>query len=577
MDFVGADGSAAGVVDAAAAVDSVITCSTCHNEATAMLDSVTFPSGVVLAGLGDEARCMICHQGRESGVSVDALIAEAGVGDDEVSENLRFLNVHYAAAAATQYGSFAIGGYQYAGMTYDARFAHVPEYDTCFECHDSHSLEVKVEECTACHTDVAGAEDLPNLRLVGSTVDYDGDGDVSEGIAFEIQGLQEILGGALTANGVVYNADAYPYFFDEAGERFAAWTPRLLRAAYNYQFSMKDHGAYAHGGKYIIQLLYDSIADLDAALAEGLHRNDAGHFDGSSEAWRHWDEDGMVEADCARCHSATGLPVYIHEGVNVEEPLSNGMLCTTCHDSYEGFTRYVVEAVEFPSGATLAFESPDANLCLNCHQGRQAGADIAAAIEGLDDDAASDSLRFLNVHYFAAGATLFGSEAAGVYEYPGQEYVGRFAHVAGFDTCVSCHDAHALELNAESCSTCHAGVADAAEIRISETDYDGDGDVEEGLAGEVATMTEALYAAMQDYSAGIGNAVVYDGHAYPYFFNEAGERYAGWTPRLLRAAYNYQYFQKDPGAYAHNGIYSVQVLYDAIADLGGDVSGMTRP
>ena len=54
-------------------------------------------------------------------------------------------------------------------------------------------------------------------------------------------------------------------------------------------------------------------------------------------------------------------------------------------------------------------------------------------------------------------------------------------------------------------------------------------------------------------------------------------QYATWTPRLLRAAYNYQYAQKDPGAFAHNAKYVLQALYDSLEDMGADVSGMTRP
>ena len=50
-----------------------------------------------------------------------------------------------------------------------------------------------------------------------------------------------------------------------------------------------------------------------------------------------------------------------------------------------------------------------------------------------------------------------------------------------------------------------------------------------------------------------------------------------WTPRLLRAAYNYQYATKDPGVYAHNGKYITQALYDTLEDMGVDVSGMVRP
>jgi len=50
-----------------------------------------------------------------------------------------------------------------------------------------------------------------------------------------------------------------------------------------------------------------------------------------------------------------------------------------------------------------------------------------------------------------------------------------------------------------------------------------------------------------------------------------------WTPNLLTAAYNYQYAQKDPGGYTHNAKYVIQLLYDSIEALGGDVSAYTRP
>ena len=102
--------------------------------------------------------------------------------------------------------------------------------------------------------------------------------------------------------------------------------------------------------------------------------------------------------------------------------------------------------------------------------------------------------------------------------------------------------------------------------------------LKKGLKGEIDTMQEALLAAMSAYAESVGAApIVYDSHAYPYFFNDAGEGYATWTPRLARAAYNYQYAAKDPGVFAHNGAYMIQVLYDALEDIGADVSGMTRP
>jgi hypothetical protein len=50
---------------------------------------------------------------------------------------------------------------------------------------------------------------------------------------------------------------------------------------------------------------------------------------------------------------------------------------------------------------------------------------------------------------------------------------------------------------------------------------------------------------------------------------------------LLRVAYNHQWVNKDPGAFAHNGKYIVQILYDSLSDLGQkvtvDMTGMIRP
>jgi hypothetical protein len=434
-------------------------------------------------------------------------------------------------------------------------------------------------------------------------------------VAFEIEGLQSILLEEIQAYAretagtpIVYDPASYPYFFIDTnangeldeGEaaypnRFNAWTPRLLKAAYNYQTSLKDPGAYAHGGKYMIELLYDSIADLNAARAEGLTRIDAGHFAGSEETFRYWDEDGQVPGSCSKCHSATGLPTFLKEGANISQPVSNGFMCTTCHDAVPGYTRYEVGAVTFPSGAQLDTASPDANLCLNCHQGRESTVSVNRVIAGLDRDTPADQVGFRNVHYFAAGATLFGGEARGAYQYEGREYVGRFEHVASYDTCVECHDAHTLEVQVQDCTACHQGIDDLRGIRTSETDHDGDGDIEEGLSEEITALREMLYAALQAYAAEVlGTPIVYDGHSYPYFFvdtNANGEadegeltfanRYLSWSPRLLQAAYNYQYAAKDPGAFAHNGKYVLQVLYDSLADLATqvpvDIGGLVRP
>ncbi len=620
LDFLGADSSTPGVVDAPSPLGTVVECAACHNPVALEKTSVIFPSGVEVMGLGDEARCMECHQGRSSKATVDASIESAGLTAEDldvVNEDLGFTNIHYYAAAATQYGNIVMGGYEYEGKSYDARFDHVAPYDSCVDCHDAHTLELKLDECSSCHGSLNTPEDLLNVRFLGSLVDYDGDGNMEEGLYFEIETMREMLYEAMqtyaaevSGTPLVYDEMAYPYFFadtngngtvDGEESRFNAWTPRLAKAAYNYQVSLKDPGRYAHGGKYVIQLLYDAMEDLNQAIStpvdmSGMNRIDHGHFAGSEEAFRHWDEDGFVPSSCSKCHSDQGLPFFLAEGVNISQSPSNGLNCATCHDNVTTFSRYVVEEVLFPSGAMLSMSDLDSNLCLECHQGRESTASVDGRIGSLDPDDPTGGLRFVNVHYFAAGSTVFGTEAKGIYEYSGQSYLGRNEHVSQFDTCVECHDSHAQEVEIEACSICHAGVETAVDlhnIRFNEeqiyVDWDGDGDVAEGIFSEIETMRDILYSAMQAYAANTAgvDGIAYNAARYPYFFIDADgdgqlsadetNAYSTWTPRLLRAAYNYQYVLKDPGAYAHNGKYVVQVLFDTLVDIGADTIGMSRP
>ncbi len=629
MDYLGADGSAAGVVDVAQPVSNGITCEACHNDAALALSEVTFPSGAVVSGLGPEARCMVCHQGRASGSSIDSAIATNVLTDtlDTVSTELRFTNIHYFAAAATLYGTEVKGGYEYAGNTYDGKFQHVDGRDTCVGCHDQHTLELRIENCQECHTNVTSREDLANIRMNGSMEDYNGNGDVTEGISAEISGLQGLLITGIQAYAkqvagapIAYDPASYPYFFNDANDNgvvdaeetssdtaaYASWTARLLKAAYNYQLSVKDPGAFAHNAKYIIELLYDSIADLNTQLStpvdmSTLHRIDAGHFAGTEMAFRDWDAEGEVPATCSRCHSAEGLPLFVKEaaassdgvtGVTIAQPVSQGFECHTCHDVTQFPATYAVDGAKFPSGAVLTFgEGAPANLCITCHQGRQSTVSIDKAIGDAEADAVVEGLTFRNPHYFAAGATLFGTDAKGAYEYANQTYLGPHPHVTEFSaTCVSCHDTHELGIKTEFCTSCH-GDTEPEAIRKEEVDYDGDGDTTEGMSEEVSTVAELLYAAIQTYAADtLGTPVVYDPLNYPYFLIDGNANgvadpeeatrengYATWTPRLLKAAYNYQWVQKDPGAFAHNGKYILEVMYDSLKDLGADVTTLTRP
>ncbi len=609
LDYLGQDGSAAGIVDAAAPVGTVVTCEACHNPAANALSEVTFPSDAVVDDLGPEARCMVCHQGRASGDDVqDAIVAAAVGSDDELTTNLSFQNIHYYAAAATINAGRVRGGYQYEGEVYDWRFRHVPEYDSCTGCHDPHTLEVRVSDCATCHENIANVDDLKDIRMIASLgQDYDGDGNLVEGIYYEIQGLRQKLLSAIQAytvatglGAVCYDELAYPYFFKDTnengtceaneanfGNRLATFTARLLRATYNFQVGTKDPGGYAHNGKYIIQLLFDSISDLNSALTTPIDmanavRNDSGHFNGASQAARRWDANEEVTASCSRCHSGSeGFRFYVKHGVSiaVDEP-DNGLDCATCHDSYApNWDVLTVNSVTYPGGTVVSDPGQLANVCGTCHAGRESKKTI-------DDAIAANSLGFRNVHYLPASGVKKGTEAKVGYEYsekPGKVYAGEWTT---HGRCVNCHNpvntnhTFLIQNNTDCTNGCHFPTP-ISMVRTNHTlDYDGDGNATESLHDELYGLATLLYAEFRAAATGIKPC--YDKDTHPYWFRDTNDngvcdglevgssnRFNAWTPALMKAAHNYQIFQKEPGAWAHNFDYVAQLLYDSIEDLGG--------
>ena len=682
-DYIGADGSTVDVVNSPAPLGTTVECEACHADPERGIPNdrtyVIFPSGAVVHDLGPEAMCMTCHQGRASTKTVDAEIADSGVADeDEVSSELGFINIHYFPSAANQFGTMAKGGYEYAGQSYDARFAHIPGYNACNTCHNPHSLEVDLDACNTCHI----VDDPKDIRFIGSQVDYDGDGNLLEGIFYEIESFKDRLYATIQRYArevigvpIAYDEISYPYFFTDTNgngivdpeeadsdNRYSSFTARLLKACYNFQLAKKEPNAYAHGGKYVIELLYDSIADLGVKLNNGevhsdltmirfdrdrtpiagggkdhdklfgappvslgiepadsesqtgqggLLRTDEGHFDGSAEAFRHWDEDGEVSSSCAKCHSAEGLPYFIENGKTVASHISNGLLCSTCH-TVPPHTRYVAQ-VKFPSGVSKDM-GDSSNLCLNCHQGR-------ASKYTVDSEIASGPgpYRFINIHYFASAASLFGSEVHGGYEFEAKSYAGRkyySNHNGLFDTCVECHMGtlspnrardnsddlfhNVQHPNPADCVLCHGQDisqphpgADPTRFEFSGIrpatvpDYDGDKNKTESLQDEIYGLEQALYAQLQVYGKKIGKPIVYDALSYPYFFNDTnGNGVADpeeldsdngyeFNAPMLRAAYNFQMSKKEPCGYIHNSRYIAQLLVDSIGHLGGNVKPYT--
>ncbi|MDF1513474.1 MAG: cytochrome c3 family protein [Anaerolineae bacterium] len=162
LDYLGVDGSAMRIVDSPAKTGTVLYCNTCHNETGHNLDVVFFPDVAEIDGIGRWANCMRCHQGRTSTATVREVTE--GLADDEVSEELTFVNVHYAIAAATRHGSEVSGGYEYAGRSYEGWYPHTEDYDACTECHDAHSTQINPAICQPCHSNVVNYQLRRHVR-----------------------------------------------------------------------------------------------------------------------------------------------------------------------------------------------------------------------------------------------------------------------------------------------------------------------------------------------------------------------------------------------------------------------------
>ena len=236
---------------------------------------------------------------------------------------------------------------------------------------------------------------------------------------------------------------------------------------------------------------------------------------------------------------------------------------------------------------------------MTCHQGRESTASVNKAIAGQGLDTVNPKLTFVHVHYFPAGATIFGTQAKVGYEYAGKIYAGRFGHVEGMNTCTTCHDPHSGVTRADKCGTCHQGVktlADTKGIRMNSSgDWDGNGRVE-GIAREIDNLKTELYAAIQQYARAVGGAAIaFTPDGFPYWHTDTNgngtvdadefrpaNAYRGYTPRLIQAIYNYSFVLRDPGAAYHNGSYAAQLLYDSLESLAASgkieasVKGKTR-
>src|SRR5512137_1039356 len=206
------------------------------------------------------------------------------------------------------------------------------------------------------------------------------------------------------------------------------------------------------------------VPNMDAFLASG-------HADAKAMAFNDWNEANPPEVPtaCARCHTSAGFQEFVSTGkVAKNIPAPAGTLeCETCHNA----TATELVSVTFPSGKVVTTGEEGEALCMTCHQGRESKVsvdkqisdtfkvtDVDAVVAPMVSNGVTTTFGFRNIHYFAAGATLYGSQAQGGYEYDGKVYDPKFRHVPEFDTCVACHDQHGTKVRVDQCTECHQGV-----------------------------------------------------------------------------------------------------------------------
>lgn len=339
------------------------------------------------------------------------------------------------------------------------------------------------------------------------------------------------------------------------------------------------------------------------------------HGDTTAEAFIHTFTSGV----CMRCHSGIGYAQYV-EGSSYPaysapstDLFPHQITCNSCHTGTEYATpenRRLRRSgdVTFISGGG-ATESTEGTItvgnsatCIACHQGRESGLTVFKTLVGLGvnpyDNVDEPVTRgFINSHYRASGATLFSKKG---YEYQGKTYYnGNPFHQTML--CTGCHMAesddpelggHSFEVRLESggvnvkeniavCQKCHGAVTSFETIGALR-DMDGDGalgSVKLEIEGLKTRLTQALQTG-KTCGALVNNQIFYNLDAgYPYFFTDAtystGVR--NWCESQLAAAFNLQLINTEPGVYAHNFRYAVQLLRDSYEDLTGAPLNGVRP
>ncbi len=237
-------------------------------------------------------------------------------------------------------------------------------------------------------------------------------------------------------------------------------------------------------------------------------------------------------SDCTKCHNQQGFLAFQATGElpDIEFSEVSAIGCFTCHAPHEtgDMTPQYTTSVTLANGDI--FDHGDGNLCVQCHQSRKSGLDIA--------DGQSTN-RYWGPHHGPQGDLLNASNG---YEFPGLSYTFTSSPHANQveGACAGCHmgnparvhegysiGGHSFNMvNVESgdqlgrvCgagSTCHDGVSDINFVTADSLDYDHDG-VVEGRMDEIDGLADSLSVLLiaegvLDGTAHATSGTIADGH-----------------------------------------------------------------
>ncbi|MFH2116275.1 MAG: hypothetical protein ABIJ86_17375 [Spirochaetota bacterium] len=260
---------------------SCFTCHDPHGKGTFVLrvtETVKLANSEMFSG-GKGNVCANCHQAR--------VVAADVVVEMEASKVSSRFGPHHSPQGDIFAGTNA---FEFPGKTYDG-LAHAGKItDSCVTCHKSqpegrfalspavgghsfnivgevHEAEVlNVAGCLSCHpgvTQIARTTTFSRLALA----DYDNDGAI-EPFQTEFEGLISLL---MNEEGTGYlQSTIDPPFYAKNG----AWMPARtgmrtvaqMAALYNYSFFVEDRSRGIHNPAYSIQVLYDTISNIDPSF-----------------------------------------------------------------------------------------------------------------------------------------------------------------------------------------------------------------------------------------------------------------------------------------------------------------------